>query len=813
MSFSRAVATTALVCLIGCARAPGGTSTIRLVDRYTPESVEGQAVGAAPSIPRTEWRFDGQPAAPGPTRGWEAASAVADLAVRDGRLEGRTTGDFPVVHVERTQGLEDRDLLHAIELRLRVSAGANLAVSFRGSEKLDVKKVLEEGKTWPWRIKSPLVPGPEPRTYTLRSPFPTSASEIRHLLVRPTDAAGARFAIESVRLVFRKEYLASIASGVSWQGLSEVYRETLVSRSPETLRFALRLPARPVLDLAVGTIEDGPVTFRVTARPSAAGPERETVLLERTVTKPHRWEAAPVDLGPFAGRAMSLGLSVSAEKPGTLAFWGAPAVRGREARGGRRTVERDPPQRPQGVILIWADTLRRDHLSAYGYPRSTSPVLDRMAREGTLFRDCIGQATWTKVATPSLLTSLYPTTHGVREFTDRLPSSAATLAEAYREAGYATVSYSSILFTGRFTNLHQGFEEVHEDGSLPDRNSSKTAREYVDRLLPWLEAHRDVPFFVFLHVADPHDPYRPYAPYDSLWADPAKREAHERDTKNVKPFIADPLLRDFGMPSWVELEKARLDPKAYVAHDRDWYDGAIRGMDTEIGRLLERLPSLGLAGRTLVVFTSDHGEEFLDHGRTFHGQSVYGELTNMALIVWRPGAVPAGAVVERRAETIDVMPTLLEMSGLAVPKEAQGRSLVPLIASARAAAGAVRADSAGGAAADRPAISEKAPITDLGGPPPRDTHSVAIISGDWKLIANMDRPAGDPEYELYDHRHDPLDQTEVSAEHKDVVERLAAEIQAWKKKATAARLKPDGDSGQAMTQEELERLRALGYIQ
>src|SRR5262249_28275921 len=148
----------------------------------------------------------------------------------------------------------------------------------------------------------------------------------------------------------------------------------------------------------------------------------------------------------------------------------------------------------------------------------TSPFIDRLAREGTLFRDAVSQASWTKVSTPSLLTSLYPTTHGVTEFSGRLPASAHTLAEVYREAGYATACFSSVIFIGKFTNLHQGFEELHEGASLPDEESSKTAREYVDRLNPWLKAHRDAPFFVLLHVTDPHDGYKPYAPYDTLFA-------------------------------------------------------------------------------------------------------------------------------------------------------------------------------------------------------------------------------------------------------------------------------------------------------
>ena len=126
-----------------------------------------------------------------------------------------------------------------------------------------------------------------------------------------------------------------------------------------------------------------------------------------------------------------------------------------------------------------ADTLRSDHLDAYGYARQTAPTLTAMASRGALFSHCVTQATWTKVAAPTLMTSLYPSTHGVADFSDRLSASARTLAESYREAGAATLSLCSIPFTGKFTNLHQGFEELHEDTSLSDQDSSKTAREYV----------------------------------------------------------------------------------------------------------------------------------------------------------------------------------------------------------------------------------------------------------------------------------------------------------------------------------------------
>ena len=135
-----------------------------------------------------------------------------------------------------------------------------------------------------------------------------------------------------------------------------------------------------------------------------------------------------------------------------------------------------------------------------------------------MFKDAIAQGAWTKVSVPSMLSSTYPTSNGIYEMYHKLPASADTMAEAFRAAGYATWAGSGNGFSGRSTNLHQGVEVLHENGSLqvPEGQSrSKSARVLVDRLLPWLESHHDVPFFVYLHPIDPHSPYEPYRPYDT----------------------------------------------------------------------------------------------------------------------------------------------------------------------------------------------------------------------------------------------------------------------------------------------------------
>ena len=798
--------TLAVASLLGCRAPAPPPAPIRLVDLYKPDPAANAPDVVPP--PPVEWRFAA--ASPSLAAGasakppaWVAGPGVQGLTLRDGSLAGRAATDTPVIDLERPPS-EDRDVVHEVQVRMRASGGANLSMLVRNVDKIDLKAEAEIVPIIPWPLSGPLIPGDEMRTYVLRTTASLPAAA-RHVLLRPTDARGATFEIESVRIVSRHEHLAGVSAGLAWHGMSEVYRETLVARAPDALRFDLHLPARPRLELAVGTIEPSPVTFRVEAR--ERGGKVDDVLLERTVTLPNRWETATVDLARLGGRDVTLALTLASDTPRALGFWGTPVIRSvpekREADAGGGSA----PARPQGVILVWMDTLRRDHLPFYGYARPTAPALARMAAEGTIFDDCVAQATWTKASGPSILTSLYPSTHGVQSFNDLLPSSATTIAEVYRKAGYSTLGLETIQFVGKFSNQHQGFEELHEQGSFPERQggttkpgSTKAARTEIDRLIPWLAAHRDVPFFVLLHLSDPHSPHSPYPPYDSLFGDPGGREEHERQREKVRPFIANANMRRFGMPSLAELLRAGVDPGRFIAYEKDGYDGSIRSMDAELGRLRERLVELGLDRRTLIAFLADHGEEFLEHGRTFHNQSIYGELTNVPLFFWWPGGVPAGTRATETVQLIDVMPTLLELSGLAAPQGMQGASLVPLMRGAGARAGW-----------PRPAITEAAGRPDPSVPTVEESFALAL--GGWKLVHHVARAADRPEFQLFERGKDPLDATDVAGQHPDVVARLARELEAWHRMASSARLKPDSALATTVSGEELERLRALGYVQ
>jgi arylsulfatase A-like enzyme len=767
--------------MVGCGRAasePAHTA-VRLVTVFKPELVSAGGSPQAAQARRTEWRFD---------KIVPQGAGIGEAAVRDGRFVARSTSDFPMFRLERTSDLDNRDQLQHIEIRMRTSAGANVSLTTQPPGPIDFADLAGRAQSVPWNISSPLLPGSEMQTYTLTPQGPINMSRARQFVIRPTDAAGATFEIESVRVVTRREHLDSLPSGVGWQGLGEVYRETIVARAPEVMRFDVEVPARGWLDLAVGTVDEQPVTFKV----AVGEGEDERTLLERTITTPYRWDRQPVDLAQFAGRRVSLVMSLRSDQPGAVGFWGSPVIRSRVA----------PAPAPLGVIFVHADTLRADHLDAYGYKRQTGPNIRRMAEEGALFKYAMAQAGWTKVSTPSFVTGLYPSTTGVLSFPDRLPASATTIAEAYQAAGYATASFSSNGFIGLSSNMHQGYEEFHEPASLVDSPApyaSKTARENAERAAQWIEQHRDTPFFVYLHMNDPHAPYEPRSPYNTMWADPAKRDEHVRQRDALRKTIKDPAQAGRGMATREEMLEAGVDPDAYIAYDLAWYDGSIRGLDTEMGRLLERLRTLGLDRDVAIAFLSDHGEEFLDHGHMWHEHSVYAELVHVPLVLRWPAGIAAGRVIDDPVHLLDVMPTLLDFAGLPQPTGIQGQSLAPL----------VLASGDPGRFKRRPVIMEKQPLA-RGFPSASEAY--AIIDGNWKLIYNKVPVPGRPEYELYEFPKDQLDQRNVAADHPDVVARLSKLLNGWHTMAQSARLKPDSETTKTMSAEVLRRLRSLGYV-
>ena len=777
--------------LAGCGGGSSGPPSTRLIDRLDPDAF-GQAV---------EKKI--QPFATLPPSAWKAGPGVSGLAARDGKLVGRSTDPYPIIYAELPSWPDPDDTVDSVEVDLSITAGDLVQGTITGRDQPDNKTARYEVETDEPFLKTEIVAALG--SQTVKMPFGGTKvlKDSRFLHISPTNTAGAEFEIETVRLITTRERLSATPSGIAWQGLSDIFRESIVSRSPEDFRVSIEVPENAWLDLHLGSLDPRPLTFTISL------PEGAT-LLDQTVTTPKRWEAVDIDLERYAGQRLDLSFALSAGEEDVVGLWGGPTIRVRGARP--ETTEEAPAafsaEPVRNVILIHADTLRRDHLPFHGYDRETAPFLAEMVRGGVVFNDSISPGSWTKVATPSIVTSLYPSTHTVANFPDRLPASAATIAEIYRKAGYATVCYSSVMFTGKFTNLHQGYDELHEFGSLRG-GMPKSSREYVDRLTGWIDRHPETPFFAYLQVFDPHSPFEPRAPYNSLWADPSGRQAQLDRIKKLKDHTTEFFYRQ-QIAKGAEIEAAGVDPQALIDYHQDWYDGSIRGMDAELARLVARLRHHNLLERTLIVLFSDHGEEFLEHNGVFHGQSIYGDLTNVPLILSWPGALPEGVTVDQTVRSIDIMPTVLALSRLSTPATAQGQSLLPLIEAARKGGtpDEIEASAVEMGWRVEPAISENVTVGD------DKLRATSFLSGPWKLIHNTFIPEGDdrPEYELFDHARDPLDLNDLAEHQSEVVERLKAELADWREEVKSSQLSPE-DSTSGMTPQEIERLKSLGYVQ
>ncbi len=281
------------------------------------------------------------------------------------------------------------------------------------------------------------------------------------------------------------------------------------------------------------------------------------------------------------------------------------------------------------------DTLRADHVGAYGYARPTTPAIDALADRGVLFLNAISQSSWTRPAHLSMLTGLYPSEHGVMGLADRqrLPDDVPTLARALGAAGYATAAFTGGANLAAVFGFDQGFATYRTNG--------KYFRDNLEDAKRWLEQNREQRFFLFFHGYDAHTPYL---------SDPDDRQAVGLSERPPRHALR-PVCRAEGRGP------TRILP--FVEE----YDGAIRRGDRYVGKLLAHLDELGLRDRTVVVFTSDHGEEFLEHGRCFHVSTLYREVVHVPLVVAGPGLVPQ-RVPALVPASVSIPATILELVGV-----------------------------------------------------------------------------------------------------------------------------------------------------
>jgi arylsulfatase A-like enzyme/tetratricopeptide (TPR) repeat protein len=362
---------------------------------------------------------------------------------------------------------------------------------------------------------------------------------------------------------------------------------------------------------------------------------------------------------------------------------------------------------------VTIDTLRADHLGAYGYERIETPNIDRLARRGTLFARAFTPAPLTLPAHVSIMTGTYPPSNGTRNNGQRLSSRLTTLAEVLKGRGYRTGAFVGAFPLDSRFGLGRGFETY--DDHYGSRNAARDLT-FVERkaddvnaaALAWIGRKSAAPFFAWVHYFDPHAPYEPPSPYSA----------------------------------------------GYRGRE---YDGEIAYADAALGRLFARLESSGLLDNTLVVLTADHGESLGEHGEATHGIFVYDATLRVPLIFAHPDLVPAGRTISGPADLVDIAPTILGLLGIPVPSEMQGLVLAPALRSSEKTVGP---DLEG-----REIYLE----SQAGWLDRRWAPLLGIRSGSWKYIEA-------PQAELYDLRTDPGETKNVIAAHPAESKRLSGSL-------------------------------------
>ena len=607
---------------------------------------------------------------------------------------------------------------------------------------------------------------------------------------------------------------------------------TIRQRTGTELAFRVRVPEQGVLDFSVEESprepENGalPLHAEVIIRRDAA----EERIFAAPVGEPGaRWRA---DLSSVVGEEIEFVFRVGggADQDDTL-HWVRPRIYG-------------DVDVSTNVLLIVIDTLRADHLGSYGGEART-PNIDALARSGVRFENAYSHVPITLPSHSSMLTSLLPTEHGVHNNGQILSDEHLTLTELLRDARRTTAAFVSLGVLSAGFGVSQGFDEYHDTFGL---NWWKTAEDVNADLLPWLEQKQSEPFFLFAHFSDPHEPYgAPRADYPSIRATVGGRTvstfkadggmvtfpievppgrsqislvpggedaewpirinqlrtshavvtaacvegcAEHHPTPDVTEYQTD-------LPATIEVTNSAnapvsVDVAMRVAEKtsrpvlRERYRQEVEYVDGEVGRLLSTLRSV-TSGETLVILTSDHGEGLGEHGAPGHVNRLYEPQLRVPLVFSWPERLPTGVAIDQPVSHVDLLPTVIDLLNITDSRRRSGRSLVPIMTG--------QPDPSG---VDATIVSETFR-------PEARQDRKAIVAAGHKLIST---PA-DEEEELYDLQLDPGERRDLAQDRREVTSRLRRLL--YERMVEAGKLGTVPAESE-LTQEQIERLRSLGYL-
>jgi arylsulfatase A-like enzyme len=433
--------------------------------------------------------------------------------------------------------------------------------------------------------------------------------------------------------------------------------------------------------------------------------------------------------------------------------------------------------KPPNILLVSIDSLRPDHLHSYGYPRETSSVIDQLAAEGARFTTVVAPTSWTLPSHITLLTALPPELHGVIQSWMQLKPGPVSVAEVLWQRGYETVGFVSGPFLKADYGFARGFDHYDDYTAVASSHElshgAVTSPDLFALVRGWLQgwdsSGRERPFFLFLHMWDVHYDYTPPPPYDRLF-----------DPDYTGTITGENFERGVHI-------HPEMDPRD-IEHLVALYDGEIRYTDHYLGKILDLFREGDFLDDTIVVVTSDHGDEFFEHRNKGHRKALYDETILVALVIRYPRLIAPGTTVEGQVRLMDVAPTLLGLAGVEPlsgfgGSEGHAQDLGPLLRE-----------------------NQSAPVAPLTAYSHLHAQWASVRTEDSKLIMSLSDPAV---YELYDLVNDPGEHTSLIPKRPDLAEKLESELTVWR---TARRRGPSYSRDFELSEEHIRQLRALGYI-
>jgi arylsulfatase A-like enzyme len=802
--------------LVNCSGAPSGAPVLTVEMPLHLEDHLEAATASGLELPRDppeliEWRFDEPQPGWRPTSTLERRGSVETsysgdaLRVRAVRQSTWPSTESPVgaVYVELPPGLALQDWAY-VEVRARARGPVwDIGVAFNHDPKnphyyYDIPFVVSG-------LGVPVITDGVVQSYRLDWIEDWIAPEelegpLTHLGVWFTgtrEAEEAAIELLSITVVPKAAVYADVPSGVATVGLGDRLQRAILGHAPGRLEYRIALPEAPRLDVALGVHrEDQPVTFRVDVASSGGAAER---LLEEVLTDPSSWVQHTAHLSAYAGREVTLGLEIEAEDPGAVGFWGAPTVSGSRTSGN------------PDVIFYVIDGAGADWMSLYGYNRRTTPFLERLAEDAVVFESAYSNATSTPLSTSSFMTSLlYSAIDRFRSISDKIPDGVTTMTEHFGRVGYQTGVFVSNPFAATASGLERGVDLVRVlDPPVPTVSSQHLHRAFWD----WREAYPGTPYWAHFQTTDVHRPFRPMAPFSGLFITPERRA------------------------QYIELDEA-MDWEDTVLVERHallqqaLYDEGMAHQDHHLERFVARLKAEGRWENTILVIASDHGYP-AGSGRSMPGHArdaphIHPFATRVPLLFVWPGHIEGGRRIRTPVSMIDVLPTLLDLTGLPQPEVRQGHSLAPLllgqVTEEEWEHGPVFVEMllidviSGELVGNMEVIDGRWGASLCVRPDDPQVEVIAVGGGDalFRCTESGYRKSRTPPRErllVYDLWDDPLLERPINENRPDLVERYTKLLEAQVEANAALRaLILGGGQSVELRPEQLEQLRRLGYI-